>query len=317
MGIQLSRLSVAEIRDRYLRLDTAVAPRILNQMKTDPRDGVRRIYRTLAARRDKEKQERLRLDAMLNFERILWKSGIQHVAGVDEVGVGPLAGPVVAAAVVFSPDVDIPGVDDSKKLPRECRERLSGIIREQAVAVSVGQAEVEEIDRLNIYHAALLAMKRAVEGLKVRPAHVLCDARRIPDLEIPQNSFNKGDGIDFSIAAASIVAKVHRDRLMEELDSIYPGYGFGSHKGYGTGEHQRAIREKGPCAVHRKSFRVIQELCGEYSAQFYAMKRAFEEAASARALKRRELEFNARRDEFEPEERHKLRLLLRRRWRLF
>ena len=139
-------------------------------------------------------------------------------------------------------------------------------------ALSIGRAEVAEIDTVNIYHAGLLAMRRAVDALPVRPQHVLVDARTIPGVDVPQNCFNKGDGLDFSIAAASIVAKVHRDRLMDELARQHPEYGFERHKGYCTPEHQDAIRRLGPCAIHRQSFTFIRELRGEYSALFYDLK---------------------------------------------
>src|SRR5262249_36318227 len=157
-------------------------------------------------------------------ERVLWKSGVQAVAGVDEAGTGPLAGPVVAAAVIFPPGTEFAGIDDSKRLDVEQRAKMEGIIRRTATGVGVGLVEVGEIDRLNIYHAALLAMRRAVEALPVKPDHLLIDARVIPAVLIPQNSFYKGDGINFSIAAASIIAKTYRDRLMEGLEKIYPGY---------------------------------------------------------------------------------------------
>src|SRR5581483_3535477 len=203
-----------------------------------------------------ERREQTRLDAMLNFERVLWRSGVQHIAGVDEVGVGPLAGPVIAAAVIFR----------------------------EATCVGIGAASVEEIDEINVYRAGLLAMRRAVEALAVAPQHVLVDARTIPGVNAPQNPFTKGDGINFSIAAASIVAKTPRDALMEELDRAYPEYGFRQHKGYSTPEHQTAIRRFGPCPLHRMSYPFIKELRGQYSAQFYQLKERLARAPSRRTL---------------------------------
>jgi ribonuclease HII len=191
---------------------------------------------------------------MLNFERVLWRAGVQHIAGVDEVGMGPLAGPVIAAAVVFPPHTELHGIDDSKRLDVEQRVDAARRIREAASGIGIGRAEVAEIDSINIYHAGLLAMRRAVEALPMRPQHVLVDARSIPGVDVPQNCFDKGDGLDFSIAAASIVAKVHRDGLMDELAREHPDYGFDRHKGYCTPEHQDAIRRLGPCAIHRQSF---------------------------------------------------------------
>ena len=172
-----------------------------------------------------------------------------------------------------------------------------------------------EIDTVNIYHAGLLAMRRAVEALPTRPQHVLVDARTIPGVDVPQNCFDKGDGLDFSIAAASIVAKVHRDRLMDELAREHPGYGFERHKGYCTPEHQDAIRRLGPCTIHRKSFTFIRELRGEYSALFYDLKRRLDTAATAAELQAIDQELGASRGALADSEQRKLRLVLSRRWR--
>jgi ribonuclease HII len=252
---------------------------------------------------------------MLNFERLLWKSGIRSIAGVDEVGMGPLAGPVVAAAVVFPAGTELAGIDDSKRLDAEQRLKTEAAIRQAATAISIGTAEVSEIDSLNIYHAGLLAMRRAVEGLPSKPEHVLVDARTIPDLGIPQNAFNKGDGINFSIAAASIIAKTYRDRLMEGLERQYPGYGFAQHKGYSTPEHQQAIRELGPCPVHRLSFAFIRELCGEFSGLFYNLKQQLQEVESSAALRSFETSLSGCWPELAEREQRKLRLMLSRRWK--
>ncbi|MGH7831689.1 MAG: ribonuclease HII, partial [Candidatus Binatia bacterium] len=237
------------------------------------------------------------------------------VAGVDEVGVGPLAGPVVAAAVVFPPGAELAGVDDSKRLDPEQRAKMAAAIRQAATAVGVGFADVAEIDRLNIYHAALLAMRRAVEALPSMPEHLLIDARSIPGVSIPQNSFCKGDGINFSIAAASIIAKTHRDGLMEELDQKYPGYGFAQHKGYGTPEHQTALRGLGPSPIHRMSYPVIRELCGEFSELFYALKQRLEGSDSAAALANFEEKLKGCWPELEEREQRKIKLMLARRWK--
>ena len=236
--MKFSNLSIEEIREQFLHRNQSVTARSLNQLGRDPRQGDRKMYEFLKKRYEKERTERLRIQNMLNFERLLWKSGIQSIAGVDEVGIGPLAGPVVAAAVVFPSNTVLAGIDDSKRLDSEQRAKMDVAIRQAATGIGIGIAEVGEIDSLNIYRAALLAMRRAIEELPSKPEHLLIDARVIPDLGIPQNSFNKGDGINFSIAAASIIAKTHRDRLMEELEKQYPGYGFAQHKGYGTAEHQ-------------------------------------------------------------------------------
>jgi ribonuclease HII len=198
-----------------------------------------------------------KLAVLLARERELWDAGLEHVAGVDEAGVGPLAGPVVAAAVIFPSGCGLLGVDDSKKLDPERREALVEEIRAFAVAFAVAIVEPEEIDRVNVYQATLAAMGRAVSALSVRPQHVLVDARRIPGCEIPQEAIIKGDARCHAIAAASILAKTTRDGLMRGYDDAYPGYGFAEHKGYCTVAHRDAIRRLGPCAIHRLSFALL------------------------------------------------------------
>ncbi len=192
--------------------------------------------------------------ADLRYERKLWLSGLHAVAGVDEAGVGPMAGPVVAAAVIFAPEIFIKGVHDSKQVPAPRREELYDIIVQRAQAFAVGVAEVAEIDRVNIYHATLAACARAVESLSVKPEHVLVDGRPLRRLEIPQTHIVGGDRKSFCIAAASIIAKVTRDRMMCEFDNRYPGYGFARHKGYCTAEHLEAVARLGPSPIHRTSF---------------------------------------------------------------
>lgn len=242
--------SLEEIRQRYT--DKPVSPHILKRLQRDPRQGARHLYQSLKKRYERERGEKLRLSAMRHFELVLWRTGVRDIAGVDEAGVGPLAGPVVAAAVMFPPETDIYGVDDSKKLDPEIREALALEIRAKASGIGVGICTVAEIDEINIYHAALLAMRRAVEALPRKPQHVLVDARTVPGVDVPQNMFNKGDGINFSIAAASIIAKTERDRMMDALEREYPGYGFAAHKGYATPEHREALQRLGPSAVHRQ-----------------------------------------------------------------
>ncbi|MEA2624768.1 MAG: ribonuclease [Candidatus Binatota bacterium] len=315
MPADLTSLSIDEIRARYVDGGKPVPTRLLTKLKRDPRQGIRKLYEVLKKRHDREREERLRIDAMLNFERLLWSSGVRHVAGVDEVGMGPLAGPVIAAAVVFSPGTEILGVDDSKRVDPERRRELAREIRERALGIGIGRAEVDEIDRLNIYQAGRLAMRRAIDALPMRPDHVLVDARSIPEFAGPQNPFHKGDGINFSIAAASIVAKTHRDALMEELEAAYPGYGFAHHKGYCTAEHQDAVRRLGPCAVHRMSFQFIRELCGEFSELFYALKRELACVAAAAELKGFEQTLETRWTELADSEQRKLRVMVTRRWK--
>ena len=194
------------------------------------------------------------------LRRSLRDAGALRIAGVDEVGMGPLAGPVVAAAVVLPDEICLPGLDDSKRLTRRARERLDVAIREQAVALAVAEVTPEEVDRLNVYRAGLEAMRRAVVALSSAPDHVLVDARTIPDVVFPQTGIVGGDARDGSIAAASVVAKVYRDAAMRALDAVHPGYGFASHKGYPTSEHLRALGRLGPSPVHRRSFGPVAQL---------------------------------------------------------
>jgi len=175
------------------------------------------------------------------------------IAGVDEVGRGPLAGPVVTAAVILDPDNPISGLDDSKKLTEKRREQLEPIIKQNALAWALGRAEPEEIDQLNILQATLLAMKRAVEGLSIQPTHALVDGNQAPNLMCPVTTIIKGDQSEAVIAAASILAKVARDQEMVEMDELYPGYGLAKHKGYPTKQHQQALIDLGPTVIHRYS----------------------------------------------------------------
>lgn len=190
----------------------------------------------------------------LRYERKLWRTGIEAVAGVDEAGVGPMAGPVVAAAVVFAPETFIKGVHDSKQLLAEKREELHDAIRERAITFGVGIAEPEEIDRLNIYWATMKAIERALSALAQSPGHVLVDGRKVPGLALPQTHIVGGDRKSFCIAAASILAKVTRDRIMTAYDHQYPGYGFAQHKGYCTADHLEMLEQLGPTPIHRRSF---------------------------------------------------------------
>ncbi len=182
------------------------------------------------------------------------------VAGVDEAGRGPLAGPVVAAAVILDDLKPIMGLDDSKKLTALRRARLFDEIRAKALCCSIAQASVEEIDRLNILQATMLAMRRAVEGLRLKPRLVLVDGNRIPMLDVPAQAIVKGDALVSAISAASILAKVHRDRWCQDFDQQYPQYGFAAHKGYGTVQHLAALRAHGACPEHRTSFGPVAEV---------------------------------------------------------
>ena len=196
------------------------------------------------------------LDDLHLYERNYWLRGITRIAGLDEAGRGPLAGPVVAAAVIFEPGVSIPFVNDSKKLTEKRREELYHHIRERAVAVGVGLVNHDVIDRINILQASMLAMNKAIADLKVEPEQLLVDGNFFRHEKFPVENIIKGDSRSHSIAAASIIAKVTRDSLMREYDQVFPHYGFAQHKGYGTRDHIAAIHRHGFCEIHRRTFHV-------------------------------------------------------------
>ena len=249
------RRPLAEIRARLSgEQDSRRLRRWLRRLEDDPRAGARDLAEQCARRLEATRVERSRLRKLFVLRRRLQREGARWVAGVDEVGMGPLAGPVVAAAVVLSDEIYFEGLDDSKRVPRAVREELARAIRKQALAVGIGVVSPQEIDRINIYQAGLQAMRLAVERLPLAPDHVLVDGRRVPDIAAPQTSLKHGDAIDGSIAAASIVAKVYRDRIMRELDRRHHGYGFSDHMGYATSTHLAALQELGPSPVHRRSF---------------------------------------------------------------
>ena len=205
-------------------------------------------------KRETQEKEHRRFIAMCAFEEEAYAAGARLVAGMDEAGRGPLAGPVVAACVILPRDVFIAGLNDSKKCSPKLRDRLYDEIIEKAVAFGVGMADEKCIDDINILNATKSAMKSAYDTLKPRPDILLIDAVRLEALDIQQHPIIKGDTLSISIAAASIIAKVTRDRLIDEMDALYPEYGFGKHKGYGTEEHINAIKKYGICPIHRISF---------------------------------------------------------------
>jgi ribonuclease HII len=255
--MDLSKLPLSELEARLRDArGEASLQRLARALRRDRRAGARALGR----RCERRVAERRRLARLFRLRAQLHAEGLTWVAGVDEVGMGPLAGPVVAAAVVLPRAPDLPGLDDSKRLAPPARERLASAIREQALAVCVAAVPPAEVDRRNVYQAGLEAMRRSVRGLSRLPDHVLVDGRSIPELDLPQTRIVGGDRSDGSIAAASIVAKVHRDGLMRRLERRYPGYGFARHKGYATREHLEALRRLGPCPVHRRSFAPVLQL---------------------------------------------------------
>lgn len=220
--------------------------------QTDERKSVVNLLSSYEKRLAALKKEEARIEGMRFFERNY--SDCDFICGIDEVGRGPLAGPVVAGAVILPKDCRILYVNDSKKLSEKKREELDRIIRREAVAVGIGQMDAEVIDKINILQATYAAMRDAVSSLSVKPDLLLNDAVRIPEVDIRQVPIIKGDAKSISIASASIVAKVYRDHLMEEYDASYPGYGFAGNKGYGSAAHIEALKKIGPCPIHRRSF---------------------------------------------------------------
>ncbi len=249
-------LTVAQIRE--LLKGGEAEENFVRLCQTDSRQGVRALALAYLRRLEEELKERTRLDRLFVYEQEVWQQGYTHIAGIDEVGRGPLAGPVVAAAVVLPGKLLLPGLNDSKLVPELKRNELAREIRQQAVVWSIGVASVEEIDQLNILGATRLAMVRAVEGLGTTPDYLLIDAVKLTNLTIPQQGIIDGDALSASIAAASILAKVYRDNLMQNLHQEYPQYNFASNKGYLTAEHAQALQLYGPCSQHRTSFAPVK-----------------------------------------------------------
>lgn len=255
--------SLAELRQRYLVEGVALPTGLVAQLEADPREGAQRLAQALRRRQAGNRAEGQRLRHMLKFETELWDQGYLHLAGVDEAGVGPCAGPVCAGAAILPRGYKLKGLDDSKKILDEARrDELAEAIKRDAVCWAVGWAQVDEIDTINIYHAGLLAMRRAVEGLSPAPDFVLVDARKIPGITQPQRGIIKGDALSLSIAAGAILAKTTRDHLMNELDALHPGYGFAAHKGYPTPEHLAAMDRLGVLDFHRRSFAPVRKAMG-------------------------------------------------------
>jgi ribonuclease HII len=254
-----SSWTIEKIR-QYLLPAENLSEKEIVMLQEDKRVGVRELLARYIERKEQLRQERERLLRMNSREGQLYKKGFQIVAGVDEAGRGPLAGPVVAAAVILGRGEDLfiwRDIDDSKRLSPSKREKLYQTISERSVAVGLGIVDVDMIDKINIHKASLLAMKLAVEQLRPQPRFLLVDGFRIPGIDLQLEAVKGGDGLCLSIAAASIVAKVTRDRLMEKYDQLYPGYGFAKNKGYPTPEHRRAIKSLGLSKLHRKTFRSL------------------------------------------------------------
>ena len=253
-------LSVVKIKS-MLEVDSLPAE-FLDAIKLDKRVSVIRLYEKWQKKQRNKTDELMRLEKLYQYEKQWMQQGYSMIAGVDEAGRGPLAGPVVVAAAILPLGCYIPGLNDSKKLSETKRNELYPIILEKALAVSSAVIGRDIIDKVNIYQATVMGMYEVITNLKFRPQAVLIDAVKLDKLSVPYQSIIHGDALSASIAAASIVAKVERDRLMHELDSLYPVYGFASHKGYGTAAHIKALKQYGPCPEHRISFEPIKSMLG-------------------------------------------------------
>ena len=251
--------TIKEVKERLAMIDELDHP-FFEELILDGRAGVQAAISKRKRELQKQVDEDLRLEKMLAYEKELYAQGIDLIAGVDEVGRGPLAGPVVAAAVILPKACKIPGLNDSKKIPKSKHKEIYEAVLQNAIAIGIGVKDNQVIDQVNIYEATKLAMMEAIGQLDPQPQHLLIDAMRL-DLPIPQTSIIKGDANSLSIAAASIVAKVTRDQMMEEFDREYPGYDFAQNAGYGTAKHLAGLDKLGVTPIHRRSFEPVKSMC--------------------------------------------------------
>ena len=251
--------TIKEIKECLATIDELDHP-LFEELILDGRAGVQAAISKRKRELQKQVDEDLRLEKMLAYEKELYAQGIDLIAGVDEVGRGPLAGPVVAAAVILPKACKIPGLNDSKKIPKSKHKEIYEAVLQNAIAIGIGIKDNQVIDQVNIYEATKLAMMEAIGQLEPQPQHLLIDAMKL-DLPIPQTSIIKGDANSLSIAAASIVAKVTRDQMMEEFDCEYPGYDFTQNAGYGTANHLAGLHKLGVTPIHRRSFEPVKSMC--------------------------------------------------------
>lgn len=249
-------MSISRIKTEVEALNEEARLLACAELMNDPRKGVVAFAQKTLRAHERVVHERARLEKLWRFENEAYAQGYRAIVGTDEVGRGPLAGPVVAAAVVLPRGVEILGINDSKKLSEKRREALAEEIKAKALAYKIAEISPAEIDRVNILHAAERAMKEAVEALPFGD-YLLVDGQNQLDVRLPVRNLIGGDSISISIAAASIIAKVYRDHLMVQLDSVYPQYNFAQNKGYGTADHYAALQKYGPSPVHRRSFRLL------------------------------------------------------------
>ena len=251
--------TIKEVKERLAMIDELDHP-FFEELILDGRAGVQAAISKRKRELQKQVDEDLRLEKMLAYEKELYAQGIDLIAGVDEVGRGPLAGPVVAAAVILPKACKIPGLNDSKKIPKAKHKAIYEAVLQNAIAIGIGVKDNHVIDQVNIYEATKLAMMEAIGQLEPQPQHLLIDAMKL-DLPISQTSIIKGDANSLSIAAASIVAKVTRDQMMEDFDREYPGYDFAQNAGYGTAKHLAGLDQLGVTPIHRRSFEPVKSMC--------------------------------------------------------
>jgi len=308
-------LSVKDVRELIAGAPPEPGDSLWLELQADPRKGVRSLLAALSRRREREAAIRRREQWMRRFEAELWEEGLDLVAGIDEAGRGPLAGPVVAAAVVLPREIPFSGIDDSKKLTHERREELHDLIRSHAVGVGVGSVSHDVIDEINILRATRRAMREALQdlaGVLGRPPdHVLVDGDDVPDMPVPQTGIHSGDQLSTAIAAASIIAKVTRDRILVEYETSYPGYGFAHHKGYGTPEHMAALTKLGPCEIHRRSFSPVTSTTG-FSELYDRFRKMLLSAGAPEALEEAAREIAGASESLDPYELSRLRNLYKR-----
>ena len=250
--------TIKEIKELLATVKELDSPVFL-ELEKDTRSGVQKEISKRKKNIQAELDENLRLENMLTYEKALYKQGLTLIAGIDEVGRGPLAGPVVAAAVILPQGCKIKGLNDSKKIPKKKHLEVFQAVQDQALSIGIGIIDNQVIDQVNIYEATKLAMKEAISQLSLQPQHLLIDAMKL-DLPISQTSIIKGDANSLSIAAASIIAKVTRDELMKDYDSQFPGYDFSANAGYGTAKHLEGLTKLGVTPIHRTSFEPVKSL---------------------------------------------------------
>lgn len=270
MRMNIKKLSLKQLQTLIHDRGPEVWTEVIEILGTDPRGGAQKLVKLCQTRLEEHKRERERIGRMFSYERQVWAMGYRFVAGLDEVGRGPLAGPVVAAAVILPKEVVLPGLEDVRRLTPKRRQELCGEIKKLALGIGIGMVHPEGIDEANVMMATYKAMVKVVQALEPQPDYLLIDSLHLPGVSQPQAPIAGGDSQSCSIAAASVVAKVTRDDYMVEMDKLYPQYGFASHKGYGTLEHREALERHGPCPIHRKTYGSVREIMSLSSGAIFA-----------------------------------------------